>query len=385
LAKLMKDVAPPVERVLLVGAPRKGSSDATAVQEHLDELARLADTAGAKVVGRIVQVVQKPTPSFYVGEGKVGEIAGLVAETGATIVVFDEDLSPAQGKNLEEELKLRVMDRTELILDIFALRARSAEAKMQVELAQLAYTLPRLTRMWVHLSRIRGGIGLRGPGETQLETDRRAIRQKIGVLEKKLLVVAEHRERASSRTAERGVIRVALVGYTNAGKSSLLKALTGAPAHIEDRLFATLDTASREVPVQAAGGRRVRYTDTVGLIRKLPHDLVASFRATLEEALSADVLVHVVDVSHTDWEEQASVVGEVLAEAGLGDTRRVVVALNKADKLDEADREHRLRAAQDRGWEAVLVSAVKGSGLEALRSTLRDGSDFSQGSRPPSG
>jgi GTP-binding protein HflX len=368
----MKDVAPPVERVLLVGAPRKGSSDAQAVQEHLDELARLADTAGAKVVGRIVQVVQKPSPATYIGEGKVAAVVTLVAETDATIVVFDEDLSPAQGKNLEEELKLRVMDRTELILDIFALRARSAEAKMQVELAQLEYTLPRLTRMWVHLSRIRGGIGLRGPGETQLETDRRAIRQKIGILEKKLLVVAEHRERARSRTAERGVVRVALVGYTNAGKSSLLKALTGAPAHIEDRLFATLDTASRETVRPTTDGRRqkVRFTDTVGLIRKLPHDLVASFRATLEEALSADVLVHVVDVSHTDWEEQAAVVGEVLAEAGVGDTRRVVVALNKADKLDEADREHRLRVAQDRGWEAVLVSALKGDGVEKLSNAV---------------
>jgi len=363
----MIDVAPAVERVLLVGAPRKGSADVKVADEHLDELARLADTAGAKVAGRVIQVVQKPAPDFYIGKGKVTEIQSLLGELGATMVVFDEDLSPAQGKNLEDELKLRVMDRTELILDIFALRARSHEAKMQVELAQLEYTLPRLTRMWVHLSRIRGGIGLRGPGETQLETDRRAIRQKIGVLTKKLAEVAAHRDRVRSRTGERGVLRVALVGYTNAGKSSLLKALTGSPAHIEDRLFATLDTASREAHVN---GKAIRFTDTVGLIRKLPHDLVARLRATLEEALSADVLLHVVDVSHHDWEAQAAVVGEALAEAGLDGTRRIVVALNKADRLDAADRADRLGVALGSGWEAVLVSATTRDGLDQLKGAV---------------
>jgi GTP-binding protein HflX len=377
--KGMIDVVPVVEKALLVGAPRKGTPDARAIEEHLDELTRLLDTAGARAVGRLVQIVEKPGPHFYVGEGKVKEIAAQIAETGATMVVLDEELSPAQGRNLEQELKVRIMDRTELILDIFALRARSHEARMQVELAQLEYTLPRLTRMWVHLSRIRGGIGLRGPGETQLETDRRAIRQKIGALKKKLADVAAHRERVRARTRERDVLRVAIVGYTNAGKSSLLKALTKAPAHVEDRLFATLDTQSREVVLDAGGGRRqaavgvrpirVRFTDTVGFIRKLPHGLVASFRATLEEALDASVLLHVVDASHADWEEQAGVVGEALDQAGLNG-HRVVVVLNKADRLDEADRIARLQAAQARGWEAVVVSATNGSGLNDLLSFL---------------
>ena len=366
------DIAPPVERALLVGAPRKGSAEAGQVHEHLDELARLADTAGARVAGRVVQVVRRPAPDFYVGRGKVAEILGEVASLGATMVIFDEELSPAQGKNLEEELKVRIMDRTELILDIFALRAKSHEARMQVELAQLEYMLPRLARMWTHLSRIRGGIGLRGPGETQLETDRRMIRQKIGALKRKLGEVTDHRERVRARTRDRGVLRVALVGYTNAGKSSLLRALTGAEAHVEDRLFATLDTQSREVGLgvrgEGLGTARVRFTDTVGFIRKLPHGLVASFRATLEEALDADVVVHVVDVAHPDWLEQAQVVGEVLHEAGLDDGARVVVALNKVDKLPSNEAESRLGTARERGWEALLVSAAGGNGVRELRS-----------------
>ncbi len=362
------EVRPSKERALLVGAPRKGSPEARAVEEHLDELARLADTAGAEVVGRIVQFVVKPTPNFYVGAGKAGEIGRRVVVVGASLVVFDEELSPTQGKHLEDLLGARVMDRTELILDIFALRARSHEARMQVELAQLEYSLPRLTRMWVHLSRIRGGIGLRGPGETQLETDRRMIRRKIGVLKKKLAEVAEHRGRLRSRTRDRGVVRVALVGYTNAGKSSLLRALTRSEAHVEDRLFATLDTEAREIPVN---GSRVRITDTVGFIRKLPHDLVASFRATLEEATDADVIVHVVDASHPAWEDQAQVVGEVLEQVGVGaNGARVIVALNKADLLDPDEIAERSRAAADRGWQAVATSCASRSGLAELRGAL---------------
>jgi GTP-binding protein HflX len=369
----MVEVAPPVERVLLVGAPRKGTRDAAEIDEHLDELARLADTAGAEVAGRVVQLVTAPTPDFYVGRGKVEEIRATLEESGATVAVFDEDLSPTQGKHLEDALKVRVMDRTELILDIFALRARSREARMQVELAQLEYLLPRLTRMWAHLSRIRGGIGLRGPGETQLETDRRIIRRKIGALKEKLGHVAEHRARLRDRSRERGVLRVALVGYTNAGKSSLLRALTRAEAHVEDRLFATLDTASREI---SNGGRSFRFTDTVGFIRKLPHDLVASFRSTLEEATQADVIVHVVDVSHPAWEHQMAVVGEVLEEVGVHDGRRIVVALNKADRLDTADRTHRLATARAQGWEAVLVSAVNGEGLTELATVVAPAGAF---------
>ena len=359
------DVRAPVERALLIGAPRKGSSDARDVEAHLDELARLADTAGAKVVGRIVQFIAKPTPDLHIGHGKAEEVGRRLLDLGATLVVFDEELSPRQGKHLEDLLKVRVMDRTELILDIFALRARSREAKMQVELAQLEYSLPRLTRMWVHLSRIRGGIGLRGPGETQLETDRRMIRRKIGLLKRKLEEVAEHRGRLRARSRDRGVVRVALVGYTNAGKSSLLKALTGAEAHVEDRLFATLDTESREVQVN---GQRLRFTDTVGFIRKLPHDLVASFRATLEEAAEADVIVHVVDASHPAWEDQAEVVGEVLhgVLADGGRVPRVVVALNKMDLVPPDERARRLGEAAARGWEATATSAATGSGVAEL-------------------
>jgi GTP-binding protein HflX len=361
-------VAPPVEGALLIGAPRKGTPDARSVDEHLDELARLADTAGARVAGRIVQFIAAPTPDLYIGQGKEAEVAQRVKELGAALVIFDEELSPRQGKHLEDLLGVRVMDRTELILDIFALRARSREAKMQVELAQLAYLLPRLTRMWAHLSRIRGGIGLRGPGETQLETDRRMIRQKIGHLKQKLGEVAEHRGRLRARTGDRDVLKVALVGYTNAGKSSLLRALTRADAHVEDRLFATLDVASREVQVK---GHRLRFTDTVGFIRKLPHDLVASFRSTLEEAADADVILHVVDASHPAWQHQADAVGEVLEQIGLdGAPQRIVVALNKMDLLASHEREALAREAEVRGWEAEPVSAVVGMGLERLKIRL---------------
>ncbi|HTT67973.1 MAG TPA: GTPase HflX [Gemmatimonadales bacterium] len=353
---------------MLVGAPRKGTVEARDVDDHLDELARLVDTAGAEVAGRVVQHIAAPTPDLFIGRGKAGEVARQLVELGAGLAVFDEELSPRQGKHLEEALGVRVMDRTELILDIFALRARSREAKMQVELAQLEYLLPRLTRMWAHLSRIRGGIGLRGPGETQLETDRRMIRRKIGVLKGKLGEVAEHRARLRDRTRDRDVLRVALVGYTNAGKSSLLRALTGSEAHVEDRLFATLDTASRETRVN---GKAIRFTDTVGFIRKLPHDLVASFRATLEEAADADVIVHVVDASHPAWEQQAEVVGEVLGSlVSDGAGPRVVMALNKADRLASNERVARLREAEARGWDSAATSAVSAGGVGDLRDRL---------------
>jgi GTPase len=329
-----------------------------------------------------VQFIAKPTPDLYIGAGKAEEAGRRVLDLGAGLVIFDEELSPRQGKHLEDLLKVRVMDRTELILDIFALRARSREAKMQVELAQLEYSVSRLTRMWVHLSRIRGGIGLRGPGETQLETDRRMIRRKIGLLKQKLAEVAEHRGRLRSRTDDRQVVKVALVGYTNAGKSSLLRALTGAEAHVEDRLFATLDTQSREIrlpltpdPRSLSPAIRVRFTDTVGFIRKLPHDLVASFRATLEEAADANVIVHVVDASHPAWVDQAEVVGEVLAGV-LADgarTTRVVVVLNKMDLVPPEERARRVDEAAARGWEATATSATTGTGVAELRALASRG------------
>ena len=308
----------------------------------------------------------------------------MLAGAGATLVLFDEGLSPVQGVNLEKQLGLRVMDRTEVILDIFATRARSHEAKMQVDLAQLEYLLPRLTRMWTHLSRIRGGIGLRGPGETQLETDRRAIRRKIGILKKRLEDVADHR--ANQRRGRRDMPSAALVGYTNAGKSSILKALSGDDVFVEDRLFATLDTLTREVDV--GEGYRFRVTDTVGFIRKLPHHLVASFRATLEEAKEADLLLHVIDAAHPQWEQQVEVVeretrnAEVGTRNGKADVearKNVVYVFNKADLLP--DPEAFLALVRERFPHAVLTSTVPRSalrapslGVEDLRRALRTSS-----------
>ena len=351
----LHEIQPPAERALLVGAPRRGRADALQVEEHLEELARLADTAGARVVGTLVQRLQSPTPKFFLGEGKVEELGQLAKDTDATLVLFDDELTPVQGKNLEAALKLRIMDRAEVILDIFATRARSREAKLEVELAQLQYLLPRLARMWVHLSRIRGGIGLRGPGETQIETDRRMIRRKISRLRDQLADVERHRAVLRQGRERRGVRTAALVGYTNAGKSSLLRALTGEEAFVEDRLFATLDTLARDAHV--GGGRHLRIVDTVGFIRKLPHHLVASFRATLEEAGEADVILHVIDAAHSHWEEHVAVVDEVLADLAL-DRRSVIHVFNKIDLVpDPAGFRTRALATYA---PAACVSALRG-------------------------
>ncbi|HEY9014517.1 MAG TPA: GTPase HflX [Gemmatimonadales bacterium] len=356
----------PIERVVLVAAPRKGSPDSRHVAEHLEELTRLVDTAGAEVVGRISQHIVAPNPATLIGEGKVEEVAGEVAQSDASLVIFDEELSPVQGANLERELKVRVMDRAEVILDIFSTRARSHEAKLQVELAQLEYLLPRLTRMWTHLSRIRGGIGLRGPGETQLETDRRIIRRKIQGLKAKLRDVEKHRE--NIRAGRDPMLSVALVGYTNAGKSSILRGLSGQhEIVVEDRLFATLDTLTREVDLGES--QRARVTDTVGFIRKLPHHLVASFRATLEEAREADVLLHIVDASHHDWEGQLRVVEKVLAELGLAG-RPIILVFNKIDAVpDAAGFTRRIRELHPT---AILTSTMRTDGLAQLKARLRE-------------
>jgi GTPase len=349
-----------------VAAPRKGSPDAAHLAEHLDELAELVDTAGATVVGRLSQQVASPHPATLIGEGKVDEVRAAIAGQDATLVVFDEELTPVQGANLEHELGVRVMDRPEVILDIFSTRARSHEAKLQVELAQLEYLLPRLTRMWTHLSRIRGGIGLRGPGETQLETDRRMIRQKIQHLKRKLVDVAQHRE--TVRSGRQSMLSAALVGYTNAGKSSILRGLTGQhEIVVEDRLFATLDTLTREIDL--GEGLRARLTDTVGFIRKLPHHLVASFRATLEEARGADLLLHVVDASHPDWEEQVGVVRGVLAELDLGDVPELLV-FTKMDAVSDAPSFAGRAAAIHPG--AVFATTMRTDGLMGLREALRE-------------
>jgi GTP-binding protein HflX len=359
------DVRAPIERAILVAAPRKGSTDARHLAEHLEELTRLVDTAGADVVGRLSQQVASPNPATLLGEGKVEELRGMVAELDATLVIFDEELSPVQGANLERDLKVRVMDRPEVILDIFSTRARSHEAKLQVELAQLEYLLPRLTRMWTHLSRIRGGIGLRGPGETQLETDRRIIRKRIQSLRRKLQSVARHRE--NLRAGRDDLLAAALVGYTNAGKSSILRMLSGAhDVFVEDRLFATLDTLTRDVDL--GEGAHARVTDTVGFIRKLPHHLVASFRATLEEARDADVLLHVVDASHPDWEGQIRVVDKVLAELELAE-RPLILVFNKMDAVRDAGA---LMARVSALYPAaVFATTQRIDGLEALKARLR--------------
>jgi GTP-binding protein HflX len=366
MARELIDVTPRADRAILVGAPRKGSRDAGQLEEHLAELARLVDTAGADVVGRLSQQVATPNPATLIGEGKVEELREQLVRTGATLAIFDEQLTPVQGANLERELNVRVMDRAELILDIFSTRARTAEAKLQVELAQLEYLLPRLARMWTHLSRIRGGIGLRGPGETQLETDRRMIRRKIQHHRERLRDVARHREVVRSGRAS--MISAALVGYTNAGKSSVLRALTGEQdIVVEDRLFATLDTLTREVDL--GQGLKARITDTVGFIRKLPHHLVASFRATLEEARFSDVLLHVVDASQPDWEDQVEVVEQVLGELELRDHPMVMV-FNKMDQVaDPAAFGARVRELYPG---AVLASAIAPGGVEALKAALAD-------------
>ncbi len=356
----------PIDRAILVGAPTKDVSQRVS-EEHLEELARLTHTAGGEVASTLRQRIDRPTPRFYIGEGKAQELKSLLEASEANLVIFDEELSPAQGKNLEDLLGVRVLDRPELILDIFATRARSREAKLQVELAQLEYLLPRLRRMWSHLSRIRGGIGLRGPGETQLETDRRLIGTRISDLKVKLGDVAK--ARAVQRQARAGEFRAALVGYTNAGKSSLLKALSGADLFVEDRLFATLDSATRMVDL---GSRhQALVTDTVGFIRKLPHHLIASFRSTLEEAREADLLLQVIDASDPDWEEHREVVYEVLEELDLIHRPQLLV-FNKIDLLTHGEEEGlRTRVRTPDQVPAVFLSAHQPDSLYKLRDALK--------------
>ncbi len=361
----MTDAHAAAERAILVGTPR-GKAETSHDGTGLSELARLADTAGAIVADEIVQRLRTPDPRYFLGRGKTRELAERVREREADLVIFDDELTPAQGRNLEAKCKVRVLDRTELILDIFATRARTRESRLQVELAQLQYLLPRLRRMWVHLSRIRGGIGLRGPGETQLETDRRLIGTRIAELRRKLGSAA--RARAVQRKGRRGSFRIALVGYTNAGKSSLLQALSGSGQFIEDRLFATLDAATRTVPL--GEGYEALATDTVGFIRNLPHHLVASFRSTLEEAKEADLLVHVVDASHPDHPGHEEVVESVLGELGLAGRPEIRV-YNKIDLLGRDDLlALRKRTDASARCTSVFVSTIFPATLHPLKSEL---------------
>jgi GTP-binding protein HflX len=325
----------------------------------LEELTRLAETAGASVVAIIVQRRARPDPTTFVGRGKVEEIRARVLEMGADLAIFDEELTPAQQRNLERRIDTKVLDRTALVLDIFAQRARTREGRLQVELAQMTYLLPRLAGRGVVLSRLGGGIGTRGPGETKLEADRRRIRARITDLGREIAAMRQHRRLQRQVRHDAALPLVALIGYTNAGKSSLLNSLTEAGVMTADKLFATLDPTVRKA--RLPNHRPVLLVDTVGFIQKLPHDLVAAFRATLEEVADADLLVHVIDGAHPRWAEQMAAVEDVLVELGAAETPRV----NAINKLDRITREA-LRDIQAEIPEAVPISALHRVGLVNL-------------------
>jgi len=352
-----------VERTILVALHRPVLSR-DVVEEHLDELERLVETAGGVVVERFVQERDRPDPATLVGSGFAHRVADSCRDLEVQTVVFDEDLTASQARNLERELPddVKVLDRAAVILDIFALRARSRESQTQVELAQLSYLLPRLTRRWRHLSRQAGGIGTRGVGETQLEIDRRLIGRRIAQLRAQLGGI--ERDRRLRRRRRQELPTAALVGYTNAGKSSIFRCLTHARVLVEDRLFATLDPRARRVML--GDGVTAVLVDTVGFIRKLPHDLVAPFRSTLEEATEADVVLHVVDASHPAWPDHLSVGEDVLADLGV-EWERTVVVMNKIDRVAAG-----ASIVPPHGRRAVMTSAVSGEGLDELRSTLRE-------------
>jgi GTP-binding protein HflX len=300
------------------------------VEEYLDELAFLAETSGARTKKKFTQKLDKPDVTYFVGKGKLDEIKAYVHEHEIDMVIFDDDLSPSQVRNIENKLKCKILDRSLLILNIFSIRAKTAQAKSQVELAQYQYILPRLTRMWTHLSKQKGGIGMRGPGEKELETDRRIVRDKIALFNKKLDKI--DKQNATRRKSRQKVVRVALVGYTNVGKSTLMRLLAKSDVFAEDKLFATVDSTVRKVVIN-----RIPFllTDTVGFIRKLPHTLIECFKSTLDEIREADVLLHVVDASHPSFEEQISVVNNTLTELGASDKPTLLV-FNKVDKLMKA-------------------------------------------------
>ena len=351
-------VRPVRERAVLVGTAND-QARGLGGEESLDELARLADTAGVEVVGKALQTVRRINPATFIGSGKVADVAGLVREMGGTVAIFDDALSPAQQRNLEKGLGIKVIDRSQLILDIFAQRARSQAGKLQVELAQLQYLLPRLTRQWVHLSRLGGGVGTRGPGETQLEVDRRRVRERLAALRRRLTEVTRTRRLHRDSRASVPYPTVALVGYTNSGKSTLMNRLTNAGVLVEDKLFATLDPTVRRLVLPSGGAALL--IDTVGFINKLPHGFVDAFKSTLEEVRTADLLLHVVDASSDDRERRMDAVRQVLAEVGAQDVP-VLLVLNKSDRLDPTDRRRLL--AQHPG--AVVISALTGEGVDAL-------------------
>jgi GTPase len=349
------------ERAILVGVILPHTEVTT--EDPLDELRGLAKTAGLMVVGSIVQKRHQIDIATYIGSGKVEELKSVVLAQEADVVLFDNDLGPAQTRNLEKQLEVKVVDRTEVILDIFATHAQTHESHLQVELAQLEYAMPRLKRMWTHLSRYKGGIGVRGPGEKQLEEDRRLVAHRIQELKAKLAKIQARKER---EVASRGdVPTISLVGYTNAGKSTLMNALTEAGVLVEDKLFATLDTRTRRWRFD--GGGYALLSDTVGFIRDLPHALVASFKATLEEARQAELLLHVVDASSPEAESQIQAVKTVLAELGL-ESHPTLLVLNKADKVPDRSYLDVLKAHHS---ESVAISAARGEGLDHLEVAVR--------------
>ena len=349
------------EKAILVGIHRP-FQPRWETEGYLDELALLADTAGAEVVGRIIQERRRIEPTTFIGKGKANFLANLVAQLGADLVIFDEDLSPVQVRNLENITQVKVIDRSGLILDVFARRAKSKEAKTQVELAQLRYLLPRLTRRWGHLSRQYGGIGTRGPGETQLEVDRRLVKKRISILVQDLQKI--EKQRCLRRRGRRDVFKVALVGYTNSGKSTLLNALANTHVAVENRLFVTLDPTVRAVKLNAH--QKILLIDTVGFIRKLPHHLIASFHSTLEEAIFADMLLMVVDISDHDFRDHIAVVRDVLSELGiLG--KPTLIVFNKVDRLTDP---RIIVQVKSQYQPCMIVSAQRGIFLEDLKQEI---------------
>lgn len=350
------------ERALLVGVERQNG---WSVSDSLQELAQLAETAGAEVLGAVTQKKDRPDPAYFIGKGKLDELRLLRQEQGSNLIIFDDELSPAQQRNLEQSLGVKIIDRTALILDIFAQRARSHEGKLQVELAQLKYNLPRLGGQGLVLSRLGGGIGTRGPGETKLEVDRRRIRGRISDIEKEIENLKKHRSLHRERRKQAHIPTISLVGYTNAGKSTLLNKLTDAGVLAEDKLFATLDPTTRRITLPS--GREALLTDTVGFIQKLPHHLVAAFRATFEEVMQADLLLHVLDISHPMFQAQSDAVFEVLRDF-KADTKPTITVFNKVDAVTDTFLIERCLRQPD----STAISAITGQGIGSLFQMIDD-------------
>lgn len=361
------------ETAILVAVADQHTS-AAQLEEHLDELAFLVSTSGAKTISTFTQNLPKPDIRTYVGKGKLGDISAYVKAKGVDVVVFDDDLSPSQVRNLESELECKILDRSLLILDIFSIRAKTAQSRTQVELAQYEYLLPRLTRMWSHLSKQKGGIGMKGPGETELETDRRIVRDKISLLKKKLIKI--DKQSFIQRKNRQRMVRVALVGYTNVGKSTIMRLLSKSDVFAENKLFATVDSTVRKVVINQIP---FLLTDTVGFIRKLPHGLIESFKSTLDEIREADVLLHVVDVSHPFFEDQYAIVKKTLAEIESSEKPTLVV-FNKTDKYvkmhklsnEEAELHFKEMHLGKENEQSVFISATNKLNVKEFREKLFD-------------